>query len=189
MSGSSGTEGRHRPDAWETLYQTKSRPFTRPAKGKIAVKVINHYGDEVLQVYDGLTGGVHRRAAGSDRHDRRAAADRGVCGIGQDPGHLAAHRRDPAPGRVEPKNIVAFTFTEKAAAELKERVTTLVTEAFGDMTGLAELFIGTMHGYARDALQTYVPRRSSGTCSTTSRPGCSSTGTAEPAVSPSPMRL
>ena len=40
------------PDAWETLYKTKSRPFKRPAKGKIAVKVINHYGDEVLQVYD-----------------------------------------------------------------------------------------------------------------------------------------
>jgi adenine-specific DNA-methyltransferase len=38
--------------AWETLYQTKSRPFPRPEKGKIAVKVINHYGDEVLQVYD-----------------------------------------------------------------------------------------------------------------------------------------
>ena len=40
------------PGAWETLYQTKSRPFKRPEKGKIAVKVINHYGDEVLQVYD-----------------------------------------------------------------------------------------------------------------------------------------
>lgn len=40
------------PDAWETLYKTKSRPFKRPEKGKIAVKVINHYGDEVLQVYD-----------------------------------------------------------------------------------------------------------------------------------------
>jgi adenine-specific DNA-methyltransferase len=40
------------PEAWETLYQTKSRPFKRPDKGKIAVKVINHYGDEVLQVYD-----------------------------------------------------------------------------------------------------------------------------------------
>jgi adenine-specific DNA-methyltransferase len=39
-------------EAWETLYQTKSRPFKWPAKGKIAVKVINHYGDEVLQVYD-----------------------------------------------------------------------------------------------------------------------------------------
>ena len=58
---------------------------------------------------------------------------------------------------VEPKNIVAFTFTEKAAAELKERVTTLVTKELGDLTGMAELFIGTMHGYARDVLQTYVP--------------------------------
>ncbi|HZR50349.1 MAG TPA: ATP-dependent DNA helicase [Streptosporangiaceae bacterium] len=58
---------------------------------------------------------------------------------------------------VNPKNIVAFTFTEKAAAELKERVTTLVAAEMPGMTGLAELFIGTMHGYARDLLQTYVP--------------------------------
>ena len=57
---------------------------------------------------------------------------------------------------VEPRNIVAFTFTEKAAAELKERVTNLVTAALGNMIGLAELFIGTMHGYALDALQTHV---------------------------------
>jgi ATP-dependent DNA helicase UvrD/PcrA len=57
---------------------------------------------------------------------------------------------------VQPRNIVAFTFTDKAAAELKERVTTLVTAEFGDMIGLAELFIGTMHGYALDALQSYV---------------------------------
>ncbi len=40
------------PEAWETLYQTRSRPFRRPEGGKIAVKVINHYGDEVLQVYE-----------------------------------------------------------------------------------------------------------------------------------------
>ncbi len=40
------------PEAWETLYQTKSRPFRRPENGKIAVKVINDYGDEVLQVYE-----------------------------------------------------------------------------------------------------------------------------------------
>jgi len=38
--------------AWQSLYSTKSRPFDRPSTGKIAVKVINHYGDEVLQVYD-----------------------------------------------------------------------------------------------------------------------------------------
>jgi adenine-specific DNA-methyltransferase len=38
--------------AWSTLYSTKSRPFTRPQTGKIAVKVINHYGDEVLKVFE-----------------------------------------------------------------------------------------------------------------------------------------
>ncbi|NWJ49131.1 MAG: site-specific DNA-methyltransferase [Chloroflexi bacterium] len=37
--------------AWSSLYSTTSRPFERPASGKIAVKVINHYGDEVLKVY------------------------------------------------------------------------------------------------------------------------------------------
>ncbi len=37
--------------AWAELYSTKSRPFDRPDTGKIAVKVINHYGDEVLKVF------------------------------------------------------------------------------------------------------------------------------------------
>lgn len=37
--------------AWATLYSAKSRPFPKPKSGKIAVKVINHYGDEVLKVY------------------------------------------------------------------------------------------------------------------------------------------
>ena len=39
------------PDAWATLYSAVSRPFDRPETGRIAVKVINHYGDEVLKVY------------------------------------------------------------------------------------------------------------------------------------------
>lgn len=38
--------------AWSTLYSTTSRPFDPPSTGKIAVKVINHYGDEVLKVFD-----------------------------------------------------------------------------------------------------------------------------------------
>ena len=38
--------------AWESLYRTESLPFARPEGGKIAVKVINHYGDEVLKVYE-----------------------------------------------------------------------------------------------------------------------------------------
>lgn len=37
-------------DAWRTLYSTISRPFDPPETGRIAVKVINHYGDEVLEV-------------------------------------------------------------------------------------------------------------------------------------------
>jgi adenine-specific DNA-methyltransferase len=37
--------------AWSTLYRSESRPFDRPANGVIAVKVINHFGDEVMKVY------------------------------------------------------------------------------------------------------------------------------------------
>lgn len=39
-------------EAWQSLYSTVSRPFDKPETGKIAVKVINHYGDEVLKVYE-----------------------------------------------------------------------------------------------------------------------------------------
>jgi adenine-specific DNA-methyltransferase len=38
-------------DAWSTLYSDTSRPFARPAGGRIAVKVINHFGDEVMKVF------------------------------------------------------------------------------------------------------------------------------------------
>lgn len=38
-------------DAWATLYSDTSRPFDRPTGGrKVAVKVINHFGDEVMKV-------------------------------------------------------------------------------------------------------------------------------------------
>ena len=37
--------------AWSTLYSTVSGPFAPPETGKIAVKVINHCGDEVLKVF------------------------------------------------------------------------------------------------------------------------------------------
>ncbi len=36
---------------WSKLYSTRSMPFDAPKNGKIAVKVINHYGDEVLKVF------------------------------------------------------------------------------------------------------------------------------------------
>lgn len=37
--------------AWATLYRDVSRPFARPRSGRIAVKVINHFGDEVMKVF------------------------------------------------------------------------------------------------------------------------------------------
>ncbi len=38
-------------DAWATLHSDTSRPFRKPASGRIAVKVINHLGDEVMKVF------------------------------------------------------------------------------------------------------------------------------------------
>ncbi|MCC7087256.1 MAG: hypothetical protein IT427_19815 [Pirellulales bacterium] len=38
-------------DAWSTLHRDTSRPFDKPASGRIAVKVINHLGDEVMKVF------------------------------------------------------------------------------------------------------------------------------------------
>lgn len=39
------------PEAWATLNSDTSRPFDKPKKGRIAVKVINHLGDEVMKVF------------------------------------------------------------------------------------------------------------------------------------------
>ena len=38
-------------DAWSTLNSDTSRPFARPSSGRIAVKVINHLGDEAMKVF------------------------------------------------------------------------------------------------------------------------------------------
>jgi adenine-specific DNA-methyltransferase len=37
-------------EAWDSLKRTVSRPFVRPKSGRVAVKVINHLGDEVMKV-------------------------------------------------------------------------------------------------------------------------------------------
>ena len=39
------------PDAWATPHIDTSRPFEKPKPGRIAVKVINHLGDEVMKVF------------------------------------------------------------------------------------------------------------------------------------------
>lgn len=39
-------------EAWAALYRDSSLPFPRPSTGRIAVKVINDYGDEVMKIID-----------------------------------------------------------------------------------------------------------------------------------------
>lgn len=56
-----------------------------------------------------------------------------------------------------PAGIVAFTFTEKAAAELKERIVTRCQQAHGSLSGLAEMYVGTIHAFALDLLKAEVP--------------------------------
>ncbi len=58
---------------------------------------------------------------------------------------------------VEPRNVVAFTFTEKAAAELQDRIYSILEQEGVDRLGLAEMYVGTMHGYTLDLLQRLVP--------------------------------
>ena len=57
---------------------------------------------------------------------------------------------------LKPANIIAFTFTDKAAAELKDRIVTRCREAMGDVYGLAEMYVGTIHGFCLDLLMTEV---------------------------------
>ena len=61
-------------------------------------------------------------------------------------------------GALSPRNIVAFTFTEKAAAELKERIITRCRAALGDIPGLAEMFVGTIHAFCLELIKTEVPK-------------------------------
>lgn len=61
---------------------------------------------------------------------------------------------------VSARGIVAFTFTEKAAAELKERIARRVEQRLGQvgLDRLTGLFVGTIHAYCFRLLQQYVPR-------------------------------
>jgi DNA helicase-2/ATP-dependent DNA helicase PcrA len=60
-------------------------------------------------------------------------------------------------GGLKPQNLVAFTFTDKAAAELKERVYARCRDEFGDVVGLAEMYVGTIHGFCLELLKSEVP--------------------------------
>ncbi len=68
--------------------------------------------------------------------------------------HLLDPRND---AHLAPENIVAFTFTDKAAAELKERIFSRIKEELGEINGFAEMFIGTIHSFGLNLLKSEVP--------------------------------
>jgi DNA helicase-2/ATP-dependent DNA helicase PcrA len=68
------------------------------------------------------------------------------------------HLLSPNGRNLAPRNIIAFTFTDKAAAELKERIVLRVREGLGDIAGLAEMFVGTIHAFALDLIKSEVPK-------------------------------
>lgn len=55
--------------------------------------------------------------------------------------------------RALPENIIAFTYTEKAAGELKNRIYTMAEAELGNIKGLADMYIGTIHGWCFKMLQ------------------------------------
>lgn len=57
---------------------------------------------------------------------------------------------------VLPENIVAFTFTEKAAEELKSRIYKYGEAVLGNTKGFANMYVGTIHGFCLKMLQEYV---------------------------------
>lgn len=57
---------------------------------------------------------------------------------------------------VLPENIVAFTFTEKAAEELKARIYKYGEEVLGNTCGFANMYVGTIHGFCLKMLQEYI---------------------------------
>jgi len=59
---------------------------------------------------------------------------------------------------LSPRNVVAFTFTDKAAAELKDRILARCQEELGKVPGVAEMFVGTIHSFCLDLLMTEVSK-------------------------------
>lgn len=59
---------------------------------------------------------------------------------------------------VLPENIVAFTFTKKAAEELKSRIYSMGQAVLGNTQGFANMYIGTIHGFCLNMLQEFLPQ-------------------------------
>src|SRR5262249_34555386 len=64
----------------------------------------------------------------------------------------------PGPQPLQPRTIIASTCTEKAAAELKERIIERCRAELGEVHGLADMYVGTIHAFALELLKSEVAR-------------------------------
>ena len=62
-----------------------------------------------------------------------------------------------AQGLAKPENIVAFTFTERAAEELKFRIRSKIRWLIGHQPDIGDLYVGTIHSFCFELLKEYVP--------------------------------
>jgi len=57
----------------------------------------------------------------------------------------------------KPENIVAFTFTERAAQELKFRIRSKIKQLIGHQPDIGDLYVGTIHSFCYELLKEFVP--------------------------------
>ncbi len=100
--------------------------------------------------------GPQREAIETVDHNLQIVACAGSGKTGVVAARIINILRSKASDGITPDNIVAFTFTEKAAAELKDRITKLYRDEWGHVEGLAGMYVGTIHGFCLNLLQTYV---------------------------------
>lgn len=62
-----------------------------------------------------------------------------------------------AKGLAKPENIVAFTFTERAAEELKFRIRSKIRHLIGHQPDIGDLYVGTIHSFCFELLKEFVP--------------------------------
>jgi len=62
-----------------------------------------------------------------------------------------------AEGHAKPENIVAFTFTERAAQELKFRIRGKIRQLIGHQPDIGDLYVGTIHSFCYELLKEFVP--------------------------------
>lgn len=112
-----------------------------------------------------MAGGVVEDIPVLEGEAARAVAHRGshiqlIAAAGAGKTEVVSQRVAALLASEPPESIVAFTFTEKAAEELKERIRRRVTAKFGDgaTDQLGRLFVGTIHAFCFRLLQTFVPR-------------------------------